>query len=119
MRNDKENIIVEKSFQFALKIVAYCEIMEEKRKYVIARQLLKSGTSVGANTRESQNAESKADFIHKLKIAAKEADETEYWLLICKHSETYPFYEQLLIDIQEIIKILSKIISSSKQNQTI
>jgi len=115
MRNDKENIIVEKSFQFALKIVAFCELLEEKRKYVIARQLLKSGTSIGANTRESQNAESKDDFIHKLKIAAKEADETEYWLLICKYSTSYPFEEQLLTDVQELIKILSKIISSSKR----
>jgi four helix bundle protein len=114
MRNDKKNIIVEKSFQFALKIVDYCELLEENRKFVIARQLLKSGTSVGANVREAQNAESKADFIHKIKIAAKEAEETEYWLLICKHSNSYPFEEQLLFDIQEIIKILSKIISSSK-----
>lgn len=115
MRNDKENIIVEKTFLFALKIVAFCEILEEKRKYVLARQLFKSGTSIGSNTRESQNAESKADFIHKLKIAAKEADETEYWLLICKDSPTYPFEEQLLSDVQELIKILSKIISSSKR----
>jgi four helix bundle protein len=115
MRNDKENIIVEKSFQFALKIVAFCELLEEKRKYVVSRQLLKSGTSIGANVREAQNGESKADFIHKLKIAAKEADETEYWLLICKHSPLYPFEEQLLYDVQGIIKILSKIISSSKR----
>lgn len=116
MRNDRENIIVEKTFQFALKIVEFCEVLEDKRKYVIARQLLKAGTSVGANTREAQNAESKIDFIHKLKIAAKEADETEYWLLICKHSSKYPFEEQLLIDVQELIKILTKIISSSKRN---
>jgi len=75
MRDDKENIIVEKSFQFALKIVDYCELLEENRKFVVARQLLKSGTSIGANIRESQNAESKTDFIHKMKIAAKEADE--------------------------------------------
>ena len=116
MRNDKENIIVEKSFQFALKIVTYCEMLEEKRKYVISRQLLKSGTSIGANVREAQNGESKDDFIHKLKIAAKEADETEYWLLICKHSPSYPFEEQLLSDVQELIRILTKIISSSKRS---
>lgn len=115
MRNDKENIIVEKTFQFALRIVAFCEMLEEKKKYVIARQLLKSGTSIGANTREAQNAESKADFIHKLKIAGKEADETEYWLLICKFSPSYPFEEQLLADVQELIKILSKIIGTSKR----
>jgi len=91
MRNDKDNLIVNKSFEFALKIVQFSELLEENKKYVIARQLLKSGTSIGANVREAQNAESKADFIHKLKIAAKEADETEYWFLICKFSETYPF----------------------------
>jgi four helix bundle protein len=114
MRNDKENIIVEKSFRFALKVVLYCELLEDKKKFVLSRQLLKSGTSIGANVREAQNAESKLDFIHKIKIAAKEADETEYWLLICKNTPSYPFEEQLLIDVQELLKILSKIISSSK-----
>ena len=114
MRNDKENIIVEKSFQFALKIVLYCELLEDKKKFVLSRQLLRSGTSIGANVREAQNAESKADFIHKIKLAAKEADETEYWLLICKFTPSYPFEEQLLIDVRELLKILSKIISSSK-----
>ena len=116
MRNDKENVIVEKSFQFAIKIVLYCELLEDKKKFVISRQLLRSGTSIGANVREAQNAESKADFIHKIKIAAKEADETEYWLLICKNTPSYPFEEQLSIDVQELLKILSKIISSSKSN---
>ena len=80
MRNDKENLIVDLTFDFALEIIEYCEKLEELRKYVIARQLLKSGTSIGANVNEAQNAESKSDFIHKLKIAAKEADETKYWL---------------------------------------
>lgn len=80
MRNDKPNIIVEKSFKFALKIVAFCELLEDKKKFVVSRQLLRSGTSIGANIREAQNAESKVDFIHKFKLAAKEADETEYWL---------------------------------------
>ena len=74
MRNDKDNVIVSKSFQFALDIVQFCELLEENRKYLISRQLLKSGTSIGSNVREAQNAESKADFIHKMKIAAKEAD---------------------------------------------
>jgi len=114
MRNDKENIIVEKSFQFALEVVLYCEELEENRKFVISRQLLRSGTSIGANVREAQNAESKADFIHKLKLAAKESDETEYWLLICQHTPTYPFDKKLLTHVHELMKILSKIISSSK-----
>jgi four helix bundle protein len=116
MRNDKENIIVKKSFQFALDVVLYCEQLEENKKFVLSRQLLRSGTSIGANVREAQNAESKADFIHKIKLAAKEADETEYWLLICKNTSSYPFNEKLLSQVQEIVKILSKILSSSKSN---
>ena len=115
MRNDKKNLIVDLTLDFSLRIIAYCELLEEKRKYVIARQLLKSGTSIGANVREAQNAESKKDFIHKLKISAKEADETEYWLTLCKLSENYPFDEALIPNIESIIKILAKIISSSKK----
>jgi len=116
MRNDKDNVIVKKTFKFALEIVRFCELLEEDRKYIVARQLLRAGTSIGANTREAQNAESKADFIHKIKIAAKEADETEYWLSICRESENYPFNESLFSELTEIIKILSKIISSSKND---
>jgi len=116
MRNDKENIIVKLSFEFALQIIDFVEILESNRKFVIANQLLKSGTSIGANVREAQNAESKADFIHKLKIAAKEADETEYWLLLCQFSKNYPFDDALIIKLKEIIKILSKIIATSKSN---
>ncbi len=116
MRNDKENVIVEKSFQFALKIVLYCELLEDKKKFVVSRQLLRSGTSIGANVREAQNAESKVDFIHKIKLAAKEADETEYWLLICQGSPSYPFDVSLLNEVQELIKIMSKILSSSKSS---
>ncbi|MCX6266262.1 MAG: four helix bundle protein, partial [Bacteroidetes bacterium] len=70
----------------------------------------------GANIREAQNAESKPDFIHKLKIAAKEADETEYWLLLCKHSQSYPSPEQLIEKIISLKKLLSKIISTSKKS---
>jgi len=114
MRNDKENIIVKLTLEFALEIIEYSELLEEKRKYVIARQILKSGISIGANAREAQNAESKADFIHKMKIAAKEADETEYWLLLCLLSKNYPKNEQLSEKLNIIIKILSKIISTSK-----
>jgi len=115
MRDDKENVIVNKSLQFAVEIIRFSEKLEEQKKYVIARQVLKSGTSIGANVREAQNAESKADFIHKLKIAAKEADETDYWLLLCKLSESYPYDEILHHSLVELIKILSKIISTSKQ----
>ncbi|MBK7094221.1 MAG: four helix bundle protein [Saprospiraceae bacterium] len=95
MLDEKGNVIVEKSFGFALRIIEFTELLESQRKYVIANQLLKSGTSIGANIREAQNAESKADFIHKMKIAGKEADETEYWLLLCKFSKTHPFDENI------------------------
>lgn len=115
MKNDKENVIVTKSLQFAVEIVKFAEKLETEKKFVISRQILKSGTSIGANVREAQNAESKSDFIHKLKIAAKEAEETDYWLLLCKLSETYPYNEVLHQNLEELIKILSKIIITSKQ----
>ncbi len=72
----KNNIIVDKTLKFALNIIKYCELLESKRKYVVTNQLFKSGTSIGANIRKAQNAESKNDFINKFKIAAKEVDET-------------------------------------------
>jgi four helix bundle protein len=114
VENNKPNVIVDKTLEFALLIIEFAEELEVKRKFVIANQILKSGTSIGANVREAQNAESKADFIHKMKIAAKEADETEYWLLLCRQSENYPNCENLQKKAADIIKILSKIISSSK-----
>ncbi|MEQ9297069.1 MAG: four helix bundle protein [Cyclobacteriaceae bacterium] len=117
MENEKENVIVKLSLEFALKIISYTEELEEKRKYVIARQLLKSGTSIGANIRESQNAESRNDFIHKLKVAAKEADETEYWLLLCDQSSGYPSTTHLQTELLAIRKVLSKIIGSTKKNK--
>ena len=110
----KKNVIVDLSFQFALKIIEYAELLEEKKKYVLARQIIKSGTSIGANIREAQNAESLNDFIHKMKIAAKEADETEYWLLIAQHSKSYLNPDGLILQCTDLSKILSKIISSSK-----
>ena len=109
-----ENVIVEKSFRFALKIIEFSEQLEERKKYVIARQILKSGTSIGANVREAQSAESKADFVHKLKIADKEANELEYWLQLCKIAENYPDPLVLENELLEIKKILSKIIATSK-----
>lgn len=115
MRNDKENIIVDLSFKYAVKIIEFAELLEARKKYVVSGQILKSGTSIGALVREAQNAESKADFIHKLKVAAKEADETMYWLELCQASKNYPFDETLIEELIIIIKILSKIIGSSKR----
>ena len=116
MRNDRDNLIVKLTLEFAVDIMNYCDVLEEHRKYVVAKQLLDAGTSIGANVREAQNAESKADFIHKMKIAAKEADETDYWLLLCKLSKNYPKDETLAVKLEPIIKILSKIISSAKSD---
>ncbi len=113
---EKKNVILDKSFEFALAVIEFSELLDSQSKYVISRQLLKSGTSIGANVREAQGAESKADFIHKLKIAAKEAEETHYWLLLCKHSKSYPCNEALFPQLLEIQKLLSAIISSSKSH---
>jgi four helix bundle protein len=111
----KNNLILLKSFEFAKKVVQYTEKLEENRKYVIANQLLKSGTSIGANIKEAQNSESKADFIHKMKIAMKEADETEFWLFLCNELENYPNTEELLSEVFDILKITNKIISTTKK----
>jgi four helix bundle protein len=111
----KNNLILLKSFEFAKKVVQYTEKLEEDRKYVIANQLLKSGTSIGANIKEAQNSESKTDFIHKMKIAMKEADETEFWLFLCNELENYPNTEELLSEVFDILKITNKIISTTKK----
>ena len=85
-----KNLVVDKSIEVALLIIAYCEKLQSEKKFVISRQLLKSGTSIGANVHEAQNAESKADFIHKIKIATKELEETKYWLTLCEKSKIIP-----------------------------
>jgi four helix bundle protein len=114
MRDDRKNVIVDLTFEFSLAIIEYTELLESKRKYNMANQLFRSGTSIGANVREAQNSESKADFIHKMKVAAKEADETTYWLSLGHHSANYPNPGKLQEQIESINKILSKIIASSK-----
>lgn len=77
---EKKNVIKEKSFEFAVEIVYLYRVLIERREFVLSKQLLRSGTSIGSNVREAEQAESKADFIHKLAISLKEANETEYWL---------------------------------------
>lgn len=114
MQTNKENLIVDLTFRFALAIIEFSEKLEAIKKYNLSNQLFKSGTSIGANVREAQNAESKNDFIHKMKIAAKEADETEYWLSLCNEAVNYPDCPELINNVQSIQKVLSKIISSSK-----
>ena len=117
MIDDKKNIIIELTFEFAVKSVFFAEKLEEWKKYVIANQFLKSATSIGANIREAQNAESKNDFIHKMKIAAKEADETKYWLAIISRIDSYPYNEELIELLKPIELIITKIISTSKKSR--
>ncbi|MDQ3277606.1 MAG: four helix bundle protein [Bacteroidota bacterium] len=109
------NPILKHSFDFALAVVAYCDVLQSEKHFVISNQLLKSGTSIGANVMEAQNAESKADFIHKMKIAAKEAGETQYWLMLCTGAKTYADCSHLATKLDEINKILSKILSTAKR----
>jgi four helix bundle protein len=113
----KENVIVTKTINFSLLIIEFCEELESKRKFVVANQLLRSGTSIGANIHEAQNAESKADFIHKLSIALKEANETEYWLDLLKETDYIGEKEYISFqaDLKEILELLISIIKTSKQ----
>jgi four helix bundle protein len=113
MINFENNPLLQKTVQFSIDIIEYCEILEEKRKFVVARQLLRSGTSIGANAFEAQNPSSKKDFIHKIKIAAKEVEETKYWLFLCKNSKSYPFNDKLEEQIVVIGKIIYKILATS------
>jgi four helix bundle protein len=113
---EKENLILNLTLDFALAIIAYCELLEHQKRFVVSNQLLKSGTSIGANVREAQSPESRADFIHKMKVAAKEANETEYWLILCQQSSNYPNCESLLQQLSSIQKVLSKIIGSSRRS---
>lgn len=116
MKNEfAKNVIVNLTFEFALKIIDFCEELDGVKKFSLSNQLFKCGTSIGANTREAQNAESKADFIHKFKISAKEVEETEYWLLLCKHSKNLPDATLLIEELEPIKKIVSKIIGTSKR----
>jgi four helix bundle protein len=112
----KQNPIVELTFRFSLGIIHFCEGLEENRQYNLSKQLFRAATSIGANVREAQNAESKSDFIHKMKISMKEVEETEYWLELCLYSKNYPDTKNELNQLGSIRKVLSKIIATSKSN---
>ncbi len=109
------NPILKLSFDFSLMIIKYCELLENSRKYVLAKQLFRSGTSIDANSMKAQNAESKADFIHKMKIAAKEAEETQYWLWLCDYASNYPDCKKLIDKAEEVNNVLGKILSTAKR----
>ena len=115
----RENVIKTKSFHFAIKIVElYKYLSAEKKEFVMSKQILRSGTSIGANVSESEQAESKADFIHKLSIALKEANETEYWLELLNETDYLKNSDYLAIknDVNEVLRLLISIIKSSKNN---
>lgn len=112
------NIILEKTKSFAIRIVKLCKYLNDKNEYVLSKQLLRSGTSIGANVREAQRGQSKADFISKMNIALKEACETEYWLEILFESEylSKEEYESIYNDNKEITKLLMSITKTAKEN---
>lgn len=114
----KENIIEIKSKKFAIRIVRlYQYLCNDKKEYVLSKQLLRSGTSIGANVKEALNGQSKADFIAKLNISLKEAGETEYWLELL-HETDYlsdKEFESIIFDCKELLKLLVSIIKSTKK----
>ena len=112
----QENIALTKSINFSVGIRNYCNALYSKRETTIANQLLRSGMAIGANISEAQQAESRSDFIHKMKIAAKEASETLYWLSICEKSNIAEFQHELLKELNQLIAIVSKIIITAKKN---
>ncbi len=114
-----ESIIAVKSFDFAVKIVIfYKKFSAEKKEFVLSKQILRSGTSIGANIREAVNAQSKLDFIHKLSIAQKECNETIYWLELMTETNyiSKEEFNELNNDAAEILKILKSIIITTKAN---
>ncbi len=113
------NVIHDKSFSFALRIVKlYKYLNEEKKEYVLSRQILRSGTSIGANVREGKNAQSNADFVNKYSIALKEAEETLYWIELLNAAEYIgdTAYQSLSNDINEIIALLTSSVKTAKAN---
>lgn len=118
----KESILKDKSFKFAVRIVnLYKYLCDEKKEFVLSKQVLRSGTSVGAMVREAEHSESKADFIHKMAIAQKEINETIYWLELLNATEylSLEMFNSLNNDAVEIIKMITSSIKTAKQNLTI
>ena len=116
----KENILIEKSIDFAARIVKLCKYLDEKQKeHIISKQIIRSGTSIGANINEAQYGNSKADFISKLHISLKETAETEYWLRLLYKSEYLDrkMFESLLSDCLELKKLLISSINTAKKNK--
>ena len=116
----KQNIIKDKSFDFAVRIVGlYKYLKNEKKEYILSKQILKSGTSIGANVEEADGGISKAEFSNKISIAYKEAKETHYWLRLLKASDfiTEKIFDSFINDIDEIMKILFSILKTTRINK--
>ena len=112
------SVVQEKSLDFAVRIVNLCRYLQKDQKeFVLTKQLLRSGTSIGANISESQQAQSRLDFISKLNIALKEASETAYWLQLLHRTDylTDVQFQSIIADCRELEKILTAIIKSSKE----
>ena len=115
----KENILLNKSFKFAIRVIRlYKYLCDDKKEYVLSKQLLRSGASIGANINETQEAQSKNDFISKLSISLKEARESKYWIELLKETNYLSEKEasNILEDLIEIIKLLTSIIKTTKDN---
>jgi len=113
----KENILKIKSFRFAVRIVnLYKHLCENKKEFVLSKQILRSGTSVGANIREAEHSESKADFVHKMAVSQKEINETIYWLELLQETEyiSKQEFESITADAVEIIKLITSSIKTAK-----
>ena len=115
----RDNILLNKSFKFAVRIVNLYKYLNSKKEYVLSKQLLRSGTSIGANINESQDAQSTNDFISKLSISLKEARESKYWIELLSETDylTKEEADDILNDLIEIIKLLVSIIKTTKQNK--
>lgn len=114
MKNN--NIVKDKSFDFALRIIKLYKYLQSKNEFVLSKQLLRSGTAIGALVHEAEQAESKADFIHKMAIALKEANETQYWIELLHKSEyiSEAQFNSINADSVEVLKLLTSIIKTSK-----
>jgi len=113
----KENLILDKSFDFAIKIIALYKEMAEQKEFVFSKQLLRSGTSIGANAEEASAAYSKKDFAAKMSIASKEARETRYWLRLIQKSKIVSIsVDEHLREVEDIVNILTAIVKTSQRN---
>ncbi|MDR5589254.1 four helix bundle protein [Christiangramia sp. SM2212] len=116
---EKKNVLADKSYQFALKIVFLCKKLDSRKEYILSRQLLKCGTSIGANVSEANGAISNADFSSKISIAYKESLETKYWLKLLKDSKSLDESQflELFEQADELSKILYSILKSTRINK--